>query len=640
MTSAAAPTKSILHVAGFSTCGFYQRCASVVASLSLLFPHRLQLVKHEFPSRDEYRNWLIAGNFRDEVRVNTGNLRAGDHASSPFCWLASGTGREAESVKEFIGGHDDTLDWCRRFAAPSQTTDDDDTSSLPTMKPDGHDPSHPYEYDLVVIGGGSGGLAASKEAASFGARVAVLDYVKPSPAGSSWGLGGTCVNVGCIPKKLMHHSAVLNGHRKFDAPHFGVGVSSSQFEEWMGTSQDITDDDGDTMHHWELLKTNVQNHIRGLNFKYRVDLREKNVTYLNKLGSFLDKNTVETIDKKGNRGTVTASRFLIAVGGRPTPLHCEGGELAISSDDIFSLNRDPGKVLCVGASYISLECAGFLRGIGKDVTVAVRSILLRGFDRECADKIGDYMKSEGVKFKEEVLPVKLVKTDGGKIDVTFSNGDREEFDTVLAAIGRTGDTEKLGLENAGVRVNSKNAKISAKLEQSSVPNIYVIGDVMDGCPELTPVAIHAGRMLSRRLFGGSPSSIMDYRKICTTVFTPIEYSTVGYSEEDAKSEYGDNNVQVYHKYFIPLEWSLSHSRSEHQGFCKAIVDKTTRNVLGLHYLGPNAGEVMQGFGTAMKLGCKFEDIIETVGIHPTTAEEFTTLSITKESGADAKASGC
>ena len=606
-----------------------------MASLSLLFPNRLELVKHEFSSRDEYRSWLVQGNFRDAVQGSTGNLRASNHASSPFCWLASGAERDATLVTEFIGGCDDTLDWCRNFATP-QVDEVNGVTAIPTMVSDGHTQDHPFEYDLVIIGGGSGGLAASKEAASFGARVAVLDYVKPSPAGSTWGLGGTCVNVGCIPKKLMHYAAILNANRKLDAPHYGVGVTGSQFEEWEGMSHDVETE----THNWELLKSNVQNHIRSLNFKYRVDLREKSVTYLNMLGKFVDKHTLETVDKKGNKGTVTASRFLIAVGGRPSPLACEGGELAISSDDVFSLNQDPGKVLCVGASYISLECAGFLRGIGKDVTVAVRSILLRGFDRECADMIGDYMKSEGIKFKEEVVPTKLVKTDGGKISVTFSNGDREEFDTVLAAIGRTGDTKKLGLENVGIDVNPKNSKIPAKLEQSAVPNIYVIGDVMDGCPELTPVAIHAGRMLSRRLFGGSPSSIMDYRNVCTTVFTPIEYGTVGYSEDDAKREYGEDKVEVYHKYFIPLEWSLSQSRSDHQGFCKAIVEKATRKVLGLHYLGPNAGEVMQGFGTAMKLGCKFDDIIETVGIHPTTAEEFTTLSITKESGADAKASGC
>jgi len=167
----------------------------------------------------------------------------------------------------------------------------------------------------------------------------------------------------------------------------------------------------------------------------------------------------------------------------------------------------------------------------------------------------------------------------------------------------------------------------------------VVGDVMDGCPELTPVAIHAGKNLSRRLFGGSTQP-MDYRNICTTVFTPLEYSTVGYSEDDAFKEFGKEGVEVYHKFFVPLEWSISPTRGQHQGFCKAIVDKTTKKVLGLHYLGPNAGEVMQGFGTAMKLGCTFDDIIETVGIHPTTAEEITTLSITKGSGKDAKAGGC
>jgi len=252
------------------------------------------------------------------------------------------------------------------------------------MVPDGHSSAHSYDYDLLVIGGGSGGLAASKEAAKFGAKVAVLDYVKPSPAGSKWGLGGTCVNVGCIPKKLMHNAALLSEARKVDQPHYGIGVTPAQEEEWMGMSQDNAAGD----HSWETLKQNVQNHIRGLNFKYRVDLREKEVSYLNQLGSFLDAHTVETVDKKGNKGTTTFSRCLIAVGGRPTPITCDGGELAISSDDIFSLETDPGKVLCVGASYISLECAGFLRGVGKDVTVAVRSILLRGFDRECADLIG------------------------------------------------------------------------------------------------------------------------------------------------------------------------------------------------------------------------------------------------------------
>ena len=664
---ASAASKSIVHVAGYSSCGFYRRAASVVASLTLLFPSKFQLVEHEFPTREAYREWLIrsnndddgngngGGGFRDGVvgrPTAPGNLRATSHSSSPFCWLSSsstsssssaagGTAAAAggespggqakvDDVVEFIGGCDDTLEWCRKLLAaqhrgggqqqqqrPSSSSGEEGKA---TMVPDGHVPNHGYDYDLLVLGGGSGGLAASKEASRLGAKVAVLDYVRPSPAGSKWGLGGTCVNVGCIPKKLMHNAALLSESHVHDMPHFGVGVTREVEGGWCGVS---VDNDAPP-HGWETLRSNVQNHIRGLNFKYRVDLREKEVTYLNALGSFVDDHTLEIVNSKGVKSNVTFSRCIIAVGGRPTPLDCPGGELAISSDDVFSLENDPGKVLCVGASYISLECAGFLRGIGRDVTVAVRSVLLRGFDRECADMIGDHMRGMGVNFVEGAVPTLLEKTESGRIRATLSNGHVDEYDTVLGAIGRTGDTSKLCLLNAGIKTNPSNGKIPAIHEQTSTPNVYVIGDVMDGCPELTPVAIHAGKALARRLFGMSDRA-MDYRNVCTTVFTPLEYGTVGYSEDDAMSEFGKEGLVVYHKYFVPLEWSISPSRGHSQGFCKAVVNKSTDRVLGLHYLGPNAGEVMQGFGTAMKLGCTFEDIVGTVGIHPTTAEEFTTL---------------
>lgn len=653
--SASAATKSVVHVAGYTTCGFYRRAASVVSSLALLFPSRFRIVEHEFPSREAYREWLIdeaaesGGGFRDVVGNRSppppGNLRATSHTSSPFCWLSSSPATaavgEAEGdgsdIVEFIGGCDDTLEWCRRLLATVGTTSRGNgaTAAAAAMVPDGHTVGHAYDYDLLVLGGGSGGLAASKEAAKFGAKVAVLDYVKPSPAGSKWGLGGTCVNVGCIPKKLMHNAALLTEAHVHDVPHYGIGMT----KEMEAASYGVSADNEHPQHGWETLRSNVQNHIRGLNFKYRVDLREKEVTYLNVLGNFLDAHTLETVNTKGVKSTVTFSRCIIAVGGRPTPLDCPGGDLAISSDDIFSLETDPGKVLCVGASYISLECAGFLKGIGRDVTVAVRSILLRGFDRECADLIGEHMKGIGIKFIEGVVPSMLEKTTDGRIKVSFSNGESDVYDTVLAAIGRTGDTSKLGLDKVGILPKTSNSKIPAVNEQTVTPNVYVIGDVMDGCPELTPVAIHAGKMLARRLFGGSTAP-MDYRNICTTVFTPLEYGTVGYSEDDALAEFGKENVIVYHKFFIPLEWSISPNRGHSRGFCKAVVDKSSNKVLGLHYLGPNAGEVMQGFGTAMKLGCTFDDIVETVGIHPTTAEEFTTLSVTKDSGEDAAAGGC
>ena len=344
-------------------------------------------------------------------------------------------------------------------------------------------------------------------------------------------------------------------------------------------------------------------------------------------------------DKKGRKSEITSSRFLVAVGGRPSPLDCEGGDLAISSDDVFALDQDPGKTLCVGASYISLECAGFLAGFGNDVTVAVRSILLRGFDRECADKIGAYMEDHGVKFKKGVVPSKLEKV-GERIQVTFSDGSTEEYDTVLSAIGRKADTDSLGLAAVGVDINPKNKKIITKNEQSSCPNIYAVGDVMEGCPELTPVAIQAGQLLARRLFDGSKEP-MDYINICTTVFTPIEYACVGLSEDDAAAQLGEENLETYIREFIPLEWSLSGGRQQHMAFVKVITNKNMNGeVLGMHYVGPQAGEVMQGYGTAMKRGVTYKELVETVGIHPTSSEEIVTLSITKSSGKSASAGGC
>jgi len=607
-----------LHIAGWATCGFYKRGVSVLSSLSILFPTRIKVVEHEYASREEYRSWLIEKGFRDEVQ----DSRAHSHTSSPFVWTAKRATAKplSKDVIDFVGGCDDTMEFCRKFCEPKAV--EEDVGGV-TMVDDGYSPDHEFDYDLVVIGGGSGGLAASKEAVKQGAtKVAVLDFVKPSPKGSTWGLGGTCVNVGCIPKKMMHNAAIIKETIEADSAAFGLSTGESK-----------------ATHSWENMRTNVQNHIKGLNFKYRVNLRENSVTYLNKLGTFKDQHTLTVVDKKGRASEITAARFLVAVGGRPTTLDCEGGELAISSDDIFSLEKSPGKTLCVGASYISLECAGFLAGLGYDTTVAVRSILLRGFDRECADKIGSYMEDHGVKFKNEVVPKKLEKVDGERIKVTFSDSSEDIYDTVLVAIGRSADTEKLGLENVGVKASPRNGKIATVHEQTECPNIYAIGDVMENCPELTPVAIQAGLSLSRRLFGGSKEP-MDYKNICTTVFTPIEYGTVGYAEEEAVEKFGKDNIEIYHKSFIPLEWSISESRSHSEGFSKVIVDKSSDKVLGIHFLGPNAGEVMQGFGAAMKKGLTFKDLEDTVGIHPTIAEEIVTMAVTKSSGEDAAAGGC
>ena len=366
--------------------------------------------------------------------------------------------------------------------------------------------SRSFDYDIIVIGGGSGGLAASKEAARLGKKVAVCDFVKPSPAGSSWGLGGTCVNVGCIPKKLMHQAALL-GEAVRDAKSFGWGVDRAQVN-----------------HDWAAMVTEIQNHISGLNWGYRVALREKQVTYLNAYAEFMDKNTLKVTDQKGKERVVTAAQFILATGGRPRYPDIPGVRLGISSDDIFSLPHSPGKTLLVGASYIALECAGFLAGVGCDATVMVRSILLRGFDQQMAGKIGEYMEELGVNFVRECVPTRIERVEEGspgklKVTAVYNDGTEfvEEFNTVIFAIGRDACTANMGLETVGVALNPKNGKVlHNELERTSVDNIYAVGDVLDGKPELQPTAVQAGKLLARRLAGISEVT-MDYVNVCTTV---------------------------------------------------------------------------------------------------------------------------
>jgi len=496
--------------------------------------------------------------------------------------------------------------------------------------------THNYEYDLVVLGGGSGGLAASKQASELGRKVAVCDFVKPTPSGTTWGLGGTCVNVGCIPKKLMHQAALL-GRSVQDAKKFG----------WAADLK-TTEDGGPVQ--WSDLVSGVQDYIGSLNWGYRVQLREKNVNYVNGYAEFTDPHTIETTNKRGKKTTLTSDKFIIAVGERPKYPNIPGAmEYGISSDDLFSLPYNPGKTLVVGASYVALECAGFLRGIGLDVTVMVRSILLRGFDQQIAEKIGKYMEEEGVKFVRPCVPVKIecVRPRGddqtGIYRVTGQSGDNEvvdEYNTILFAIGRESVTKTIGLDKVGIVPAKNTGKIATnEFDETNVPHIYCIGDNAEGKPELTPVAIQAGRLLAKRLYSDSKLKC-DYEGVPTTVFTPLEYSCCGLSEEAAIEIHGDDDIEVYHSNFGPLEWTVA-QHDPNTCYMKVICLISDRErVIGLHYLGPNAGEVMQGFSVAMKCGMTKAVLDRTIGIHPTNAEVFTTLDVTKRSKGSVEKSGC
>jgi thioredoxin reductase (NADPH) len=538
-----------------------------------------------------------------------------------------------------------------------------------------------YDYDMVVVGGGSGGLAASKECAKMNRnlKVAVLDFVKPSPLGTTWGLGGTCVNVGCIPKKLMHYS----------------GSFRNLFEDAaaLGWNTPGVENKVNTVHSWDKMINTVDDYIRGLNFNYKKALKEEKVTYFNAYGTFKDAHTIVMTDIKGKVTTITTDKVLIAVGGRPRLPDCPGAELGLTSDDLFWWTKKPiGKILVNGAGYIALECAGFLHEIGCDVSIIVRSIPLRGFDEQVAHQVCETLEREGVRFIKPATITKMEQLAGadGKITVTWADAESkqvstEEFDTVFHAIGRDAIIKDLGLDKCGVAV--KDGKIVVdEMEQTNVNNIFSIGDCALGRPELTPVAIQAGQALARRLYGKSKLK-MDYNFIPTTVFTPMEYGAVGYSQDAAEKAFGKNNIEsyasrfgvletatTYHetipkprsKHFIELNlWARKHALAHKQEWkdfkegdydeedrarkymkqpclAKLVVDKSKHNrVVGFHYLGPNAGEITQGFALALKAGAAKEHFDSLVGIHPTAAEEFTQMHTTLSSGEDfMKKGGC
>ncbi len=441
-----------------------------------------------------------------------------------------------------------------------------------------------FDFDLFVIGAGSGGVRTARMSASYGARVAIAEDRY---------MGGTCVNVGCVPKKLYSY-----------ASHFRYDCTDSKGFGWQGSVPAFD---------WNVLRDNKTAEISRLNGIYDTLLDGSGVTLYNGRARLLDKHTVEIGDQK-----VSSEKILVATGGWPFVPQFPGSELAVTSNEIFDLPSFPERILVVGGGYIALEFAGIFAGLGADTTLSYRGeIPLKHFDKDLREKL--YLESERhMTMLMNSNVEKIIKKDN-ELHVKFKKGSSLVVDCVLYATGRKPNTENLGLENTGVSLQPNGAIAINEHFETTEPGIYALGDVV-GRIALTPVAIAEGMVLASNLFKNTEKT-MDYSNIATAVFSHPNVGTVGLGEEQAKAEYGD--IEVFESDFRHLKHTLS--GNPERTYMKLIVDKATDRVVGMHMMGADAGEIIQGLAVAMQCGVTKAQLDSTIGIHPTAAEEFVTM---------------
>ena len=444
------------------------------------------------------------------------------------------------------------------------------------------------EFDLFVIGGGSGGLAVAQRAAEYGARAAVAEH---------GALGGTCVNVGCVPKKLMWHAAEM-AHGIDDAAGYGFDLNL------LG-------------HDWPRLKMRRDAYIKRLNGIYEGNLDTRGVTLLRGRAAFAEGGGILL---GGER--YRARQVVIATGGRPAVPEIQGAELGITSDDFFELDARPQRVLVVGSGYVSVELGGVFRALGSDVTIAVRRDgVLRDFDPMLREVLMDQMRRDGVCIETGVVPAAVCRKSEG-LELRATDGRRfGGYDALLWAIGRTANTPSLELDRAGVRTDEEGFIPVDDWQDTNVAGVHAIGDVT-GRIALTPVAIAAGRRLADRLFGGMPERRLDYECIPTVIFSHPPIGTVGLSEPEAHARHGDA-VRIHEGRFTPLLHALTERKVP--AAVKLVTVGDEERVVGCHVIGHGADEMLQGFAVAVRMGARKRDFDDTVAIHPTSAEELVTL---------------
>jgi glutathione reductase (NADPH) len=442
------------------------------------------------------------------------------------------------------------------------------------------------DFDLFVIGAGSGGVRAARFSAMRGARVAVAEDRY---------LGGTCVNVGCVPKKLFVYASHFHDEMADATAGFGWTVNSTEFD-------------------WPTLRDNKTREIERLNGIYEDLLRDAGVKQIDGRATLVDPHTVEV---EGRR--YTADNILVATGGWPTIPEIPGAELAVSSNEMFYLDALPAKAVIVGGGYIAVEFACILQGLGVDVTQIYRGpLFLRGFDDDVRTHLAEQIRVRGIDLRFDTNVTSIEKTEAG-IRATLTDASTLDAGLILFATGRHPNVDNLGLEDVGVELAADGAIRVDSLSRTNVPSIWAIGDVTNRI-NLTPVALHEGVCLSETLFNDNPRS-PDHEYVPAAVFSQPPVGTVGLTETEAREKFGA--IDVYRSAFRALKHTLTggHERS----LMKLIVDRASDRVVGLHMVGPEAGEIVQGFAVAIKAGATKADFDATIGVHPTSAEEFVTM---------------
>jgi glutathione reductase (NADPH) len=443
-------------------------------------------------------------------------------------------------------------------------------------------------YDLLVIGGGSGGLAHAQRAAEYGAKAAVVEY---GP------LGGTCVNVGCVPKKVMWYAA-QHAHGFHHAADYGFDIAVKG-------------------HDWAGLKERRDAYIERLNGIYERNLDKRGVTYLHGRARFIDANTLDIDGRE-----VQADRIVIATGGRPMVPDIPGAELGITSDDFFELEERPQRVLIAGSGYIAVELAGVFNALGSNVQLVVRKdSVLRDFEPMLAERLMDCMDRDDIDLVTRVVPKSVEQTDEGIVLHAEDGRSFGPVDALVWAIGRSPNTESLDAARAGVEQDEWGFVPTDKFQQTNVESVYAIGDVT-GRDALTPVAIAAGRRLADRLYGGMEGRHLEYELIPTVIFSHPTIGTVGLTENEAREKFGDD-VKVYTSDFIGMYYALG--TNKRRSAMKLITVGKDEKVVGCHVIGEGADEMLQGFAVAIRMGATKKDFDDSVAIHPTSAEELVTM---------------